>query len=77
VLGDGEQVVGLVTDIVRDWKTAGCPAGRDGLLMRLAGTGSLLIPRAPLATERQDRGSRYEVAGTSAGGPRQILLCAR
>src|SRR5437588_798287 len=32
VLGDGEQIVGVVTDIVRDWKRAGRPGGRDGLL---------------------------------------------
>ncbi|MDT4923252.1 MAG: hypothetical protein QOG01_965 [Pseudonocardiales bacterium] len=44
VLGDGEQVVGTITDIVRDWKAAGCPGGRDELLVRLAATGGVYVP---------------------------------
>ena len=36
VLGDGEQAVLAITDIIRDWKRAGQPGGRDGLLLRLA-----------------------------------------
>ena len=35
VLGDGEQVIGAITDIVRDWKADGA-ASRDELLLRLA-----------------------------------------
>lgn len=45
VLGDGEQAVGVITDIVRDWKAAGRPGGRDELLMRLARTGGVYVPR--------------------------------
>jgi radical SAM family uncharacterized protein len=45
VLGDGEQAVGLITDLVRDWKAAGRPGGRDGLLESLARTGSIYVPR--------------------------------
>ena len=45
VLGDGEQIVGTITDVVRDWKAAGCPGGRDGLLTRLARTGGVYVPR--------------------------------
>src|SRR5487761_732900 len=36
VLGDGEQAVLAITDLIRDWKRAGQPGGRDGLLARLA-----------------------------------------
>src|SRR6516162_5864929 len=36
VLGDGEQAVLTITDLIRDWKRAGQPGGRDGLLLRLA-----------------------------------------
>src|SRR5499427_9437507 len=32
VLGDGEQAVLTVTELIRDWKRAGRPGGRDGLL---------------------------------------------
>lgn len=45
VLGDGEEAVLLVTDIVRDWKAAGRPGGRVGLLLELAMTGSIYVPR--------------------------------
>jgi radical SAM family uncharacterized protein len=44
VLGDGEEAVLLITDIVRDWKREGRPGGRDGLLLRLAATGSVYVP---------------------------------
>ena len=36
VLGDGEQAVLAVTDLIREWKRAGQPGGRDGLLLQLA-----------------------------------------
>ncbi|MBV9093166.1 MAG: TIGR03960 family B12-binding radical SAM protein [Streptosporangiaceae bacterium] len=36
VLGDGEQAVLAITDLIREWKQAGRPGGRDGLLLRLA-----------------------------------------
>jgi radical SAM family uncharacterized protein len=45
VLGDGEQAVLTITDIVRAWKAEGRPGGRDELLLRLARTGGVYIPR--------------------------------
>jgi radical SAM family uncharacterized protein len=45
VLGDGEQVVGAISDIVARWKAEGCPGGRDGVLLRLAATGGIYVPR--------------------------------
>ena len=45
VLGDGEQIVATITDHVRDWKAEGCPGGRDELLLRLARTGGVYVPR--------------------------------
>src|ERR1700723_386838 len=36
VLGDGEQAVLTITGLIRDWKRAGRPGGRDGLLTTLA-----------------------------------------
>src|SRR6516164_4300456 len=36
VLGDGEQAVLAITELIREWKRAGQPGGRDGLLLRLA-----------------------------------------
>jgi radical SAM family uncharacterized protein len=45
VLGDGEEAVLAITRIVGDWKQSGCPGGRDGLLMSLAATGAIYVPR--------------------------------
>ena len=45
VLGDGEEAVLEITDIVRTWKASGRPGGRDELLTRLAETGNVYIPR--------------------------------
>jgi radical SAM family uncharacterized protein len=44
VLGDGEQAVLAITDIVRGWKADGRPDGRDGLLLRLATSGVGYVP---------------------------------
>ena len=44
VLGDGEQIVGAITDIVREHKLAGSPGGRAALLLRLAATGGVYVP---------------------------------
>ncbi|MDQ6936750.1 MAG: TIGR03960 family B12-binding radical SAM protein [Actinomycetota bacterium] len=44
VLGDGEQIVGAITTIVRDHKSAGSPGGRRELLLRLAATGGVYVP---------------------------------
>jgi radical SAM family uncharacterized protein len=44
VVGDGEQAVLAITDIVRAWKSEGRPGGREELLMRLARTGNVYVP---------------------------------
>jgi radical SAM family uncharacterized protein len=45
VLGDGEQAVLAITDVVRSWKAEGRPDGREGLLLRLATSGVAYVPR--------------------------------
>jgi radical SAM family uncharacterized protein len=45
VLGDGEQAVLTITDLIKEWKRAGRPGGRDGLLLRLAADGGVYVPR--------------------------------
>jgi radical SAM family uncharacterized protein len=44
VLGDGEEVVLAITEVVREWKAEGRPGGRDGLLLRLAAGGGVYVP---------------------------------
>ncbi|WP_137295102.1 TIGR03960 family B12-binding radical SAM protein [Nocardioides dongxiaopingii] len=50
VLGDGEEVVLAISEVVREWKLQGRPAGemasgREELLRRLAVTGNIYVPR--------------------------------
>jgi len=45
VLGDGEQAVLRITDIVRRHKDEGSPGGREELLLRLARSGVAYVPQ--------------------------------
>ncbi len=45
VLGDGEQAVLAITELIREWKRAGRPGGRDGLLTRLAAAAQVYVPK--------------------------------
>ena len=45
VIGDGEQAVLEITEIIRAWKAEGRPGGRDEVLFRLAKTGGVYVPR--------------------------------
>ena len=44
VLGDGEQAVLAISDVLREWKGEGCPGGRTELLRRLAVGGTVYVP---------------------------------
>ncbi|MBW8730449.1 MAG: B12-binding domain-containing radical SAM protein, partial [Terrabacter sp.] len=44
IVGDGEQAVLTVTDIVGEWKAEGRPGGRREVLLRLARTGGVYVP---------------------------------
>ena len=44
VVGDGEEAVLAVTEIVKRWKAEGRPGGRREVLLRLARTGGVYIP---------------------------------
>jgi radical SAM family uncharacterized protein len=44
VLGDGEQAALRITELVRAWKRAGRPGGREGLLLELARDGVAYVP---------------------------------
>ncbi|GAA1275658.1 TIGR03960 family B12-binding radical SAM protein [Sphaerisporangium rubeum] len=45
VLGDGEQIAIAISEVIREWKAEGSPGGRDELLMRLASTGGVYVPK--------------------------------
>ncbi|MEO7062078.1 MAG: TIGR03960 family B12-binding radical SAM protein, partial [Lapillicoccus sp.] len=44
VIGDGEQAVLTITDLITAWKGQGRPGGRAELLLRLARTGGVYVP---------------------------------
>ena len=86
VLGDGEEVVLAISEVIRDWKGEGCPGGRDELLRRLAVSGNIYVPqllRRGVRRRRHHRGrraqpSRHPVPGPQAhpDGPRRLALPA-
>jgi radical SAM family uncharacterized protein len=45
VLGDGEEVVLAISEVVGEWKGEGQPGGREELLRRLAVSGGVYVPR--------------------------------
>ena len=45
VLGDGEEAVGAITDVVARLEAEGRPGGRAELLLRLARTGGVYVPQ--------------------------------
>ncbi len=45
VLGDGEEIVLAISDVIREWKDEGRPGGRDEVLLRLAKSGGVYVPR--------------------------------
>ena len=60
VLGDGEQAVLTITDIVAEFKAAGSPGGRAELIHRLAASGVVYVP------------SRYDVEYLPDGRIRRV-----
>ncbi|MGQ0629534.1 MAG: TIGR03960 family B12-binding radical SAM protein [Sporichthyaceae bacterium] len=45
VLGDGEEIIGAITEVVREWKAEGSPGGRTEVLFRLAASGGVYVPQ--------------------------------
>jgi radical SAM family uncharacterized protein len=45
VLGDGEEIVLAISEVVREWKQEGRPGGRDEVLRRLAVSGGVYVPK--------------------------------
>ncbi len=71
VVGDGEEAVLAITDIVGDWKRNGRPGGRHELLMRLARTGGVYVPAFYDVTYLPD-GRIQRVAPNQPGVPWRV-----
>ncbi len=71
VLGDGEQAVLAISGLVRSWKAAGRPGGRDGLLELLAAAGGVYVPRFYDVSYHPDR-TISQVTPNRPGVPRSV-----
>ena len=45
VLGDGEEIALAISEVIREWKAEGSPGGRDEVLLRLAVSGGVYVPK--------------------------------
>ncbi|GAA3614185.1 TIGR03960 family B12-binding radical SAM protein [Microlunatus ginsengisoli] len=61
VLGDGEEIALAISDVIAEWKAEGRPGGRDGLLLRLAASGGVYVPKF------------YDVDYTTDGRIRRVI----
>jgi radical SAM family uncharacterized protein len=71
VVGDGEEAVLAITDLVAAWKREGRPGGRDELLLRLARTGGVYVPAYYDVGYLPD-GRIQRVAPTATGVPWRV-----
>src|SRR3546814_5636152 len=44
-LGDGEEIVLKISEVIKEFKEQGSPGGRDELLFRLAASGGVYVPK--------------------------------
>jgi radical SAM family uncharacterized protein len=70
-IGDGEEVVGDITDVVKGWKAEGAPGGRRELLLRLAATDGCYVPSL-YAVSYTDDGHIDSVAPVDERVPRTV-----
>ena len=68
VLGDGEEIVLAISEVIREWKGEGSPGGRDEVLHRLASTGGVYIPKF-FTVDYLDDGRIKRVAPNKPGVP--------
>jgi len=54
VLGDGEEIVLAISEVVREWKAEGRPGGRDELLRRLSVSQNVYVPKFYVVTYAAD-----------------------
>jgi radical SAM family uncharacterized protein len=71
VLGDGEQAVLAITDIIAAFKSEGSPGGREELLLRLSKSGVLYVP-AFYDVEYLEDGRIRRVAPNRPGVPWRV-----
>ncbi|MDX6260984.1 MAG: hypothetical protein QOH84_2672, partial [Kribbellaceae bacterium] len=68
VLGDGEEIVLAISEVIREWKDEGSPGGRDEVLHRLASTGGVYVPKF-FTVDYLDDGRIKRIAPNRPGVP--------
>ena len=71
VLGDGEEIVLAISEVVQEWKNEGRPGGREEVLRRLAVSGGVYVPRFYDVVYTQD-GSIEAVVPNRPGIPFRV-----
>jgi radical SAM family uncharacterized protein len=71
VLGDGEEIVLAISEVVREWKAEGRPGGRIELLRRLAASQNVYVPQFYDVTYAAD-GSIEAVVPNKPGIPFRV-----
>ncbi len=71
VLGDGEEVVLAISEVLREWKAEGRPGGRDEALLRLAASGGVYVPRF-YDVAYDDQGALLAVTPNRPGVPDRV-----
>ncbi len=71
VLGDGEEIVLAISEVVREWKAEDRPGGRDELLRRLAVSENVYVPKFYVVAYAAD-GSIEAVVPNKPGIPFRI-----
>ena len=76
VLGDGEEIVLAISEVIREWKEEGCPGhggrtARDELLYRLAVSGAVYVPKF-FDVEYLPDGRIKRVAPNTSGVPWRV-----
>ncbi|MER7082605.1 TIGR03960 family B12-binding radical SAM protein [Saccharopolyspora kobensis] len=72
VLGDGEEAVLEITEAIRRWKAEGRPGGRDELLLRLAESGGVYVPKFYDVSYRAD-GAIDQVVPNNERAPYRVF----
>ena len=71
VLGDGEEIVLAVSDLLREWKDEGSPGGRLEVLRRLAASGGVYVPQFYDVTYGDD-GALRSIRPNREGVPHRV-----
>ncbi|MDN5893788.1 MAG: B12-binding domain-containing radical SAM protein, partial [Nocardioides sp.] len=72
VLGDGEEIVLAISEVIKEWKSQGRPGGRDEVLRRLAMSENVYVPKFYDVSYDDETGQIASVAPNVPGVPDRV-----